>query len=104
MKKLLVGVVLLAALLTGCNEVQYKMSGVTVVSKSTEQYSCRGTCDRYYVTVDKDGNKLTFSTNSESYKLVSEGYKYNLTKYGEEVGRAGFIVLTPMDIEKEGNK
>jgi hypothetical protein len=106
MKKLLIVFTIVAALLTGCADtsIEYKMSEVKLLKKSSEQSYCRGTCYSYSVTVEKDGNKYTFTTNSESYKLVSEGDTYDLIKYEASFGQPTYVVLNPTGISLPSEK
>lgn len=99
MKKLIAVFLVIAALLTGCaGDVQYKLEGVTIVSKTETEYPCRGRCHYYFVTVEKDGNPLTFKTTPSSYRLIAEGSKYDMElRYGGNMS-SDYVVFFPVGI------
>jgi hypothetical protein len=92
---------LAVALLTGCADKQYEMSAVKVVDKSEQEYACRGTCHSYYVSIEKDGNLYTYSTDAASFKLVSKGSTVDLVYYKDGMNSSGgYVTLAPVGVQK----
>lgn len=60
-------------LLAGCEEEQpvAKIENVTVINKSTKDYSRAGS--EYFVTVQKNENTATFEVDQEVFNAVTNG-------------------------------